>query len=220
MNEMVSRTSREPNTVSALIDKMATQEDLKGFAHKLNSIVPPEQQGKHPNLAAGRSAQASASIALAEPGESAGVGPGQAVADGAEADVVARPDLHGAGDPEAVQVGAVHRAEVSQHPGVVGVPEFGVETGHSDVPEPQRRPRTTTDPDCRRTRPRQRKARYDDRRHGSARSDGQPRDLGNDPAQQHDQFGFAAGQVAGGVFQFGTALGPKHELHPANESVV
>ncbi|MDX6241132.1 MAG: hypothetical protein QOG10_5956 [Kribbellaceae bacterium] len=64
MNEMVSRTSREPNTVSALIDKMATQEDLKGFAHKLNSIVPPEQQGKHPNLAAGRSAQASASIAL------------------------------------------------------------------------------------------------------------------------------------------------------------
>jgi hypothetical protein len=64
MNEMVNRTNREPNTVSALIDKITTQNDLKGFAHKLNSVVPPEQRGEHPNLAAGRAAQASASIAL------------------------------------------------------------------------------------------------------------------------------------------------------------
>jgi predicted nucleic acid-binding protein len=64
MNEMVSRTNREPNTVSALIDKMVTQNDLKGFAHKLNSVVPPEHRGKHPNLTAGRAAHASASIAL------------------------------------------------------------------------------------------------------------------------------------------------------------
>jgi hypothetical protein len=43
---------------------MVTQNDLKGFAHKLNSVVPPEHRGKHPNLTAGRAAHASASIAL------------------------------------------------------------------------------------------------------------------------------------------------------------
>jgi hypothetical protein len=47
-----------------LIDKMAAQNDLTGFAHKFNSVVPPEQRGKHPSLAAARAAQASASIAL------------------------------------------------------------------------------------------------------------------------------------------------------------
>ena len=50
MREMIGRTDREPNTLPALIDKMAGQHDLKGFAHKLNSIVPAEERGTHPNL--------------------------------------------------------------------------------------------------------------------------------------------------------------------------
>jgi hypothetical protein len=64
MNKMVARNRREPTTMPELIDKMATQQDLKGFAHKLNEAVPPEQQGSHPSLAAGRATKTSASIAL------------------------------------------------------------------------------------------------------------------------------------------------------------
>lgn len=63
MNTMISRTDREPNTMSALIDKMAAQQDLKGFAHKLNSVVPPEQRGTHPNLTGGQ-AKTTQSVAL------------------------------------------------------------------------------------------------------------------------------------------------------------
>jgi predicted nucleic acid-binding protein len=64
MNKMVARNRREPTTMPELIDKMATQQDLKGFAHKLNEAVPPEQRGSHPNLIVGKAMQTSASIAL------------------------------------------------------------------------------------------------------------------------------------------------------------
>jgi hypothetical protein len=50
MREMISRTDREPNTMPELIDKLASQYDLKGFALKLNSIVPAEDRGSHPDL--------------------------------------------------------------------------------------------------------------------------------------------------------------------------
>ena len=50
MNEMISRTRREPNTMSALIDKMASQHDLIGFARKLNSVVESEHRGTHSSL--------------------------------------------------------------------------------------------------------------------------------------------------------------------------
>jgi predicted nucleic acid-binding protein len=63
LNTMISRTDREPNTLSALIDKMASQHDLKGFAHKLNSVVPPEHRGTHPNLT-GPSEKSASSVAL------------------------------------------------------------------------------------------------------------------------------------------------------------
>jgi predicted nucleic acid-binding protein len=58
MEEMVSRTSREPNSLSGLIDKMADQHDLRGFAHKLNSVVPESDRGTHPNLQAAQSMRA------------------------------------------------------------------------------------------------------------------------------------------------------------------
>lgn len=47
MKEMISRTSREPNTLPDLIDKLAAQQDLKGFAQKLNSVVDPADRGTH-----------------------------------------------------------------------------------------------------------------------------------------------------------------------------
>ncbi|WP_328324106.1 PIN domain-containing protein [Kribbella sp. NBC_00382] len=58
MQKMVDRNRRAPQTMPELIDKMATQQDLKGFAHKLNSMVPSEQQGSHPNLQVAKAAQA------------------------------------------------------------------------------------------------------------------------------------------------------------------
>jgi hypothetical protein len=46
---MVERNRREPTTMPELIDKMATQQDLKGFAHRPNEAVPPEQRRtRHP----------------------------------------------------------------------------------------------------------------------------------------------------------------------------
>jgi len=44
MKQMISRTSREPNTLPALIEKLAAQRDLKGFAERLNAVVPPDQR--------------------------------------------------------------------------------------------------------------------------------------------------------------------------------
>ncbi|NIK55705.1 PIN domain-containing protein [Kribbella shirazensis] len=57
MRQMISRTDREPNTMPALIDKLAAQQDLRGFAQKLNSVVPAEERGSHPTLEQGKSAQ-------------------------------------------------------------------------------------------------------------------------------------------------------------------
>jgi hypothetical protein len=57
LEKLVARNRRAPQTMPELIDKMATQQDLKGFAHKLNSIVPPEQRGTHPNLQATQAAK-------------------------------------------------------------------------------------------------------------------------------------------------------------------
>jgi predicted nucleic acid-binding protein len=57
MQKMVDRNRRAPQTMPELIDKMATQQDLKGFAHKLNGMVPPEKQGSHPNLQATQAAK-------------------------------------------------------------------------------------------------------------------------------------------------------------------
>jgi predicted nucleic acid-binding protein len=73
MQKMVDRNRRAPQTMPELIDKMATQQDLKGFAHKLNGMVPPEKQGSHPNLQATQAAKValdglpSASKAVSQP---------------------------------------------------------------------------------------------------------------------------------------------------------
>ncbi len=45
LQKMVSRNRREPKTMSALIDSMAEGQELRGFAQKLNTVVPPEQRG-------------------------------------------------------------------------------------------------------------------------------------------------------------------------------
>ncbi|MEU4389787.1 PIN domain-containing protein [Kribbella sp. NPDC023855] len=58
MREMISRTDREPNSLPELIDKLAAQYDLKGFALKLNSIVPAEDRGSHPDLQVSQAAKA------------------------------------------------------------------------------------------------------------------------------------------------------------------
>ncbi|WBQ01830.1 PIN domain-containing protein [Kribbella sp. CA-293567] len=58
LQKMVARNRRTPQTMPELIDKMATQQDLEGFAHKLNGIVPPEQRGTHPNLQTTQAAKA------------------------------------------------------------------------------------------------------------------------------------------------------------------
>jgi PIN domain len=50
LQTMVERNQREPKSVSALIDRMAAQKDLAGFARELNAAVPPDQQGSNPNL--------------------------------------------------------------------------------------------------------------------------------------------------------------------------
>ncbi|MFC5268226.1 PIN domain-containing protein [Kribbella qitaiheensis] len=68
MNEVVSRTDRAPNSIPDLIDKMAVQEDLKGFAQNLNEAVPADQRGTHPSLQTSRSAKV-ALDGIAPPGE-------------------------------------------------------------------------------------------------------------------------------------------------------
>ncbi|MDX6280612.1 MAG: hypothetical protein QOH03_1683 [Kribbellaceae bacterium] len=73
MQKMVDRNRRAPQTMPELIDKMADQQDLKGFAHTLNSIVPPEKQGSHPYLQVTQAAKValdglpSASKAVSQP---------------------------------------------------------------------------------------------------------------------------------------------------------
>jgi hypothetical protein len=51
LQTMVDRNRLDPRTMPALIDKMATQPELRPFAHKLNESVPPEQRGSHEALA-------------------------------------------------------------------------------------------------------------------------------------------------------------------------
>ncbi|WP_433002748.1 hypothetical protein [Kribbella sp. CA-294648] len=58
LQKMVDRNRRTPQTMPELIDKMVTQQDLKGFAHKLNAVVPPEQRGNHPTLQTTQAAKA------------------------------------------------------------------------------------------------------------------------------------------------------------------
>jgi predicted nucleic acid-binding protein len=58
LESMVKRNRREPRTIPELIDKMASQPDLEGFAHRLNDAVPAEMRGSHPNLRTAQSVQA------------------------------------------------------------------------------------------------------------------------------------------------------------------
>jgi len=52
LGNMIRRNRRDPRTMAGLIDKMAAQHELRGFAQKLNSVVPPDHRGTHPSLAA------------------------------------------------------------------------------------------------------------------------------------------------------------------------
>lgn len=52
LQKMVDRYRRDPRTMSALIDTMAEGQELRGFAQKLNTVVPPEQRGTSPTLTA------------------------------------------------------------------------------------------------------------------------------------------------------------------------
>ncbi|NIK60931.1 PIN domain-containing protein [Kribbella shirazensis] len=71
LQNMVSRHRREPKTMSALIDTMAEGQELRGFAQKLNTVVPPEQRGTSPVLVANQrgSAQYVAFEGVVEPGK-------------------------------------------------------------------------------------------------------------------------------------------------------
>jgi hypothetical protein len=70
LQDMLSRYKRDPRTMSALIDTMAEGQELRGFAQKLNTVVPPEQRGTSPVLTADElgSAQYTALEGVARPG--------------------------------------------------------------------------------------------------------------------------------------------------------
>jgi hypothetical protein len=63
LQEMLDRNKRDPRTMPALLDKMATQPELRGFAQKLNAVVPPEQRGSAEVLTANQRGSAK-SVAL------------------------------------------------------------------------------------------------------------------------------------------------------------
>ncbi|MFI6831234.1 PIN domain-containing protein [Kribbella sp. NPDC050241] len=44
LHTMLHRNRREPRTMPELITKLASQHDLKSFAHNLNSVIPPHQR--------------------------------------------------------------------------------------------------------------------------------------------------------------------------------
>lgn len=52
LNAMVDRNRRQPKTMSALIDTMADGQELRGFAQRLNTVVPEGQRGTSPMLTA------------------------------------------------------------------------------------------------------------------------------------------------------------------------
>jgi hypothetical protein len=58
MDSMVKRNRREPQTMPELIDKMASQADLKRFAHKLNEAVPEDERGTLTSLQTAKSTKA------------------------------------------------------------------------------------------------------------------------------------------------------------------
>jgi len=70
LQDMVSRYKRDPRTMSALIDTMAEGQELRDFAQKLNTVVPPEHRGTSPKLAGNElgSAQYAALEGVARPG--------------------------------------------------------------------------------------------------------------------------------------------------------
>ncbi|GAA1578408.1 PIN domain-containing protein [Kribbella karoonensis] len=70
LQNMVSRHRREPRTMSTLIDTMAEGQELRGFAQKLNTVVPPEHRGSSPMLAPNQRgpAQHAAFDGVASPG--------------------------------------------------------------------------------------------------------------------------------------------------------
>ena len=69
LQDMVNRNKRDPRTMSQLIDKMATQPELRSFAQNLNSVVPPDQRGTAEVLTANQrgSARSSALDGMAPP---------------------------------------------------------------------------------------------------------------------------------------------------------
>ncbi|HEY3559334.1 MAG TPA: PIN domain-containing protein [Kribbella sp.] len=72
LQKMLDRNRREPKTMSALIDTMAEGQELREFAQKLNTVVPPEQRGTSPALTASQrgSAQHAAFDGIPGPGTS------------------------------------------------------------------------------------------------------------------------------------------------------
>jgi hypothetical protein len=64
MREMISRTDKAPNTMPELIDKLANQQDLAGFAKKLNAAVPENERGSHPSLGGSHRQQSATNVAL------------------------------------------------------------------------------------------------------------------------------------------------------------
>ncbi|GAA1572054.1 hypothetical protein GCM10009789_27010 [Kribbella sancticallisti] len=64
MNEMISRTDREPNSLAALVDKMAKQNDLKGFAQSFNAALPPDQRSTSLQQTGGKAEKSATSAAF------------------------------------------------------------------------------------------------------------------------------------------------------------
>ncbi|GAB2661883.1 PIN domain-containing protein [Kribbella swartbergensis] len=64
MREMISRTRREPNSMSALIDKLASRHDLRSFAQNLNSVVALRHPGTHSEPVGGHRSTSARSVAL------------------------------------------------------------------------------------------------------------------------------------------------------------
>jgi hypothetical protein len=62
LRAMVDRNRLDPRTMPALIDKMASMPELRGFARRLNAAVEPHERGKASVLAANQRKAASAAL--------------------------------------------------------------------------------------------------------------------------------------------------------------